>query len=229
MGHSRVWSTEEAVPDDNDQISAGAGGIRNHMVDVKERMVLDHIWASSTATDGYHTTIHLQGRGDNPTAVASYMLLYAKTGTSGGVELYVVGSGTQATQITRGGTGTTGEINDSFIKGDWILSSSTGAHTGWTNVSATYANKFIRIGTSGLVSGGSDTDTITLTTTELPAHTHTLTGYKVAGAPTTGFQEGVAGGDTVTSNPVTSSAGSGAAFNVDTVPVYVQTVIFQKN
>ena len=103
MGHSRVWSTEEAVPDDNDQISAGAGGIRNHMVDVKERMVLDHIWASSTATDGYHTTIHLQGRGDNPTAVASYALLFAKTGTAGAIELYVTNSGTQNVQLTKVG------------------------------------------------------------------------------------------------------------------------------
>ena len=145
MGHSRAWTGQEAVPDDNDQISAGAGGIRNHMVDVRERMAFDHIWASSTATDGYHTTIHLQGRGDNPTAVASYALLFAKTGAAGAVELYLTGSGSQLTQLTSAGylyLGNARVPNNSYI----LATNSAG--TGTINVWKVDGSNLIVAGTS---------------------------------------------------------------------------------
>jgi len=116
---------------------------------------------------------------------------------------------------------------ENFVTGDWILSTVTTARTGWTNVSATYNNKFMRINATPLTTGGADTDSITLTSTELPAHTHTVGGDA-------GF---TAGGGESSYNPIvtapnaytTSSTGSGAAFSVDTVPAYIQVVIFQKD
>jgi hypothetical protein len=43
----------------------------------------------------------------------------------------------------------------------------------------------------------------------IPAHIHTLTGYKVGGAASSGFAEAVPGGDNPVSNPNTSSYGTG--------------------
>src|SRR3990167_2016050 len=43
--------------------------------------------------------------------------------------------------------------------GDWMISSVTTARTGWTNVSATYSDKFMRINATPLTTGGTDTHT----------------------------------------------------------------------
>jgi len=58
-----------------------------------------------------------------------------------------------------------------FKTGDWIISSVATARTGWTDVSTTYANKFMRVSATPLSTGGADT--FTLAETNLPAHTHT--------------------------------------------------------
>jgi hypothetical protein len=60
-------------------------------------------------------------------------------------------------------------VDDSshFLTGDWIISSVATAHTGWTNVSATYANKFMRINATPGTIAGADTHTHTV-----PAHLH---------------------------------------------------------
>ena len=68
--------------------------------------------------------------------------------------------------------------------GDMLLSSSTTTPDGFTDVSATYADKFIRISATALSTGGADThthavgsftaDSHILTTAEMPAHIHTI-------------------------------------------------------
>jgi len=59
-----------------------------------------------------------------------------------------------------------------FVMGDLIVSTVTTARTGWTNVSATYANKFMRISATPLSAGGADTFSLTLAEANLPGHTH---------------------------------------------------------
>jgi hypothetical protein len=61
---------------------------------------------------------------------------------------------------------------ESFVQGDWIISSVNTARTGWTNVSATYSNKFMRINATPLSTGGADTHSHTIAEANLPAHTH---------------------------------------------------------
>jgi len=90
--------------------------------------------------------------------------------------------------------------------------------TGTTDVSSTYSNKFVRINATAGSTGGADTDSITLTTNELPAHTHTFSTYGIDGAANyADASSGVSLEGTVT----TSSTGSGNAFTVDTVPAYI--------
>ncbi len=153
---------------------------------------------------------------------------------------------------------TIGSTGSTFRSGDLMLSTLTNAPSGWTDVSATYNNKFLRISSgTPLSTGGSDTDSITLATTNLPSHTHpagTLSagsagnhthsmsplGKSGAGS---GFYHGTytnfannmvpytmgtAGAHTHTISGSTGSTGSGTAFTVDTVPAYIQIRIFKK-
>ena len=61
--------------------------------------------------------------------------------------------------------------------GDVLLSSSATTPDGFTDISATYEGKMIRVSATALAGGGSDTlsgntGSHTLTTAEMPAHTH---------------------------------------------------------
>jgi len=116
-----------------------------------------------------------------------------------------------------------------FVAGDWIVSSVTTARSGWTNVSATYSNKFIRINATPLTTGGADAHTTpshTLTTAEIPAHTHTGQGIISGGETGTGW--GVSN-NTEQNTGSTGGGGGHAHTAADNVPAYVQTVIFQKD
>ncbi|MBU0598968.1 hypothetical protein KKF61_08360 [Patescibacteria group bacterium] len=117
-----------------------------------------------------------------------------------------------------------------FVQGDWILSTVTTARTGWTNVSATYSNKFIRINATPLTTGGADTHTTpshTLTTAEMPAHTHTTGLTSATKDPASGGFSDLGPGTTASGS--TGGGGGHTHTAADNVPAYVQTVIFQKD
>ena len=182
------------------------------------------------------------------------------SGRQGRIALYKNGANYEIKVNTDGATAWQridyAAYTEPFQVGDWIISSVTTARTGWSNVSATYSNKFIRINATPLTTGGSDTDSITLTTTELPAHTHNAGTYAAANESAhthtiplegggTGFvdtsatQGTAAAPPTITSSGgsahghaisgASASAGTGTAFTVDTVPAYVSVVIWQKD
>ena len=115
--------------------------------------------------------------------------------------------------------------------GDMLLSSSAVTPDGFTEVSSTYANKFIRISTSALSTGGSDTHTTPghiLTEAELPAHVHTIPGGTGAGGSTYTTN---AGQDT-NNTKNTGSAGSGSAHThdaADNIPAYITLRMYSKN
>jgi len=88
--------------------------------------------------------------------------------------------------------------------GDVKLSTIAKAVSGWTEVSATYANKFIRISATALATGGSDTHTQTVAVSA--AQTFAPAGATDAAAPGT----------------YTTSAG-------DNVPAYITLRMWQKN
>ena len=121
----------------------------------------------------------------------------------------------------------------SFISGDLLLSSSTSAHSGWTDVTATYTEKFIRISTgTALDTGGADTHTHGAGSYAGPSHTHTGT--------TDGASAGGAGSLTINTlltqhvhTFTTASGGTGAVTGTsasgDNVPAYIQLKMWQKD
>jgi len=153
--------------------------------------------------------------------------------------------------------GTDGKlVTSAFITGDWLLSSVSTAHTGWTNVSATYSDKFMRINTTPLSTGGSNTHQHTLIEDNIPSHSHGATGLSVDsdGAHVHAIpihrdpgtqsmlcewestlnrtldQGSESGSHTHTATGNTSSTGSGTATtSVNHIPSYFQTVVFQKD
>jgi len=123
-----------------------------------------------------------------------------------------------------------------FLTGDWIISTVTTAHPGWTNVSATYSNRFMRINATPLTTGGADTHSHGAGSYSAAAHTHsgttgnnnqTRTGHGGAENQYTepmhphdhGFTTDSSGGGAI----------SGTSASADNIPAYVQVVVFQKN
>jgi hypothetical protein len=121
--------------------------------------------------------------------------------------------------------------------GDLLLSSAATTPDGWTDVSATYSDKFIRINATALSTGGADTHdhgaatgSHTLTEAEMPAHTHTLTCYDPG---TTAAKVGW-GGTSNTQSGITNSAGSGGGHthtlaSADNIPAFMTTKMFLKS
>ena len=120
-----------------------------------------------------------------------------------------------------------------FVTGDLLFSSVTTAHTGWTNVTATYASKHLRVGNTTLGTGGSatlsgTTGSHTLTVAEMPAHTHTMP-TSVGGAGPDSFS-----GNPATQTKETASTGGGGGHthdlsSVSNAPLYVDVILFKRD
>lgn len=123
-----------------------------------------------------------------------------------------------------------------FKSGDWIISTVTTARDGWTNVSATYSDKFMRINATPLTTGGADTHTHSAGSYAGPSHTHTGT--------TDGGNNGVNDQGATNTPPnsnddhhfhtfTTAAGGTGAvtgtSASANNIPVFVQVVTFQKS
>ncbi len=79
--------------------------------------------------------------------------------------------------------------------------------------------------------GGAATDSVTLSVSNLPAHTHDTGMRKPSGSPQgTGASKvvGTQPGVTTTNSMLTNSTGSGSAFNVDTIPPYQAAYIWKR-
>lgn len=146
-----------------------------------------------------------------------------------------------------------------LVTGDWIISTVNTARAGWTDVSATYASKFMRISITPLGTGGADTHSHTIAANNLPAHshaagtlaadnesahTHSYSDYYVV-SQNPGFTVAQGGAGAITNTSRTSGAGSAhghaisgstgnntttaTAMTGDNVPAYIAVCVFQKD
>lgn len=180
MAFSDTWNAAfEADPADVDNISGGAVDIRDFKVAVQERGEIDHSWAGN-GDDGKHTQITFVNPISTPGDVANEGMVYTKT-VSGKAELFWKDEDGNELQITTVGL----FANDPIEAGTLMLFQQTAAPTGWTK-ETTHNNKGLRVVTGSASSGGTDsfsttfsaaktTDAHTLSTAEMPAHTHAMT------------------------------------------------------
>jgi len=131
-------------------------------------------------------------------------------------------------QITTAGKVAESAIsNYPFKTGDWVLSTVDTARTGWTNVSATYSNKFMRINATPLTTGGADTHVHAG-----PSHTHSVPALSISAPSQASGGSGpycFAASSASTGTGTTGAEGTGNTGSADNIPAYVQVVIFQKD
>ncbi len=121
------------------------------------------------------------------------------------------------------------------VAGDMLLTSRATTPDGFSDVSATYADKFIRISSTALTAAGSDTHdhgavtgSHTLTVAEMPAHTHESGLFSGSGVNSGGGASGA-------TTPInTESAGGGGGHthtitSANNVPAYITLRMCQKN
>jgi hypothetical protein len=131
--------------------------------------------------------------------------------------------------------------------GDMLLSSSAVTPDGFSDVSATYEGKFIRISATALTAGGADThthavgsfaaDSHTLSVAEMPAHTHYMSAG--SGGVNNGSYNYASSNDTLVSTTIISQSTGGGGGHTHTisgtsasgsnVPVYVSLKAYQKS
>ena len=177
MAFTRTWNAAyEAQPADVENISLGAGRIRDFKTDVQERGEVDHSWAGD-ADDGKHKQItFVNPLGAKPGAVADQGFLYTKN-VSAKVELFWEDEDANEVQIT-----VAGDLNAGFPAGTSMLFQQTTAPTGWTKQS-THNNKAMRLQTGAVTTGGTNSFTTVFGTgkvvggtaislAQMPSHRH---------------------------------------------------------
>jgi len=179
MAFSRTWNAAyEAQPSDTENISLGASRIRNIKTDIQERGEVDHSWAGN-ADDGKHKQITFGPipLTANPANLANHGFLYTKD-VSAKAELHWIDEDGNVVVFTNAGN-----LASAFPAGTKLLFVQTSAPTGWTK-DTDQNNKALRIvsgaaGAAGstpfttVFGSGKITGSHALSTSQIPAHTHT--------------------------------------------------------
>ena len=225
------WS--ETTPAGSDNISLGDNRIRELKTQIREVIDVDHDFPSSgQATDvGQHKKCTFQEQADLGTGAVNATILGSQT-ISGKGELVYTDEDDNDIQITKSGKL---KPSTSTTLADWsaIMGLVYPVGSVYINVSdSTNPGTLLGIGTwvalgagrmiVGYDSGDTNFDsagetgganTVTLTTNELPAHTHTFNMSQNSAGGTTGYAVNSNAIQSATT-PSTSSTGSGAAFSV---------------
>lgn len=116
MAHSNTWNAAyESSPADGDNVSAGAGKIRDLKQDIRERMAKDHYMAiaGTDADHGEHSKVTFQAPISTPSNVANKGFIYGKD-VSAKIELHWEDEDGDEVQLTAGGAMST---TDGFSDG----------------------------------------------------------------------------------------------------------------
>lgn len=227
-------SWDETAPAGSDALNAGDNRIREMKTQIREVMDVDHVYPSSgqSADAGCHDQVTLLEKADLGTGAVGKTILGSQT-VSGKGELVYSDEDNNDVQITTGGKIATLNLKSAVVADMAnLMALIYPVGSVYINVSdSTNPGTLLGIGTwvalgagrmiVGFDSGDTAFDTagetggantVTLTTTELPAHTHTV---PIKGNGTTSSTM-LAGTDNATDNgtQATSSTGSGAAFSV---------------
>lgn len=210
--------------------SQGATRIRELKDAFVERFVQDHYCpASGTTYDnddcGFHEKVTLRVQ-TVITEKADAGILYSKD-VGGKAELHYKDEDGNEIQLTSAGA--LNETASPLISTDFILSASSAARAGWTDRTATYLGRYLRIGTTGLTTGGNSTHTHAAGSYTVPAHNH---GGSTGSFTANHEADGLGSATATHSHSISSQAaalitGTSAAANND--PLYVDVRMWQKD
>ena len=179
MAFTRTWSAAyEAQPADTENISLGAGRIRDLKTDIKERLEIDHFHAGD-AQDGEHKKLTFGAPIATPANIANKGFLYGKD-VGGKIELHWEDEDGNEIALTAAGS-----IN-AFPATTSMLFYQSAAPAGWTKDVTTFNDHCIRVVSSTAWSAGSKgTDAFStvfsptkaveshvLSIAEMPSHDH---------------------------------------------------------
>jgi len=129
-----------------------------------------------------------------------------------------------------------------FDSGDICLSTTAKDESGWTEITSTYAGKYIRIGSTGLATGGAATHTHAAGSYTNGAHTHTLATGTQSGSQAQNYlmssggyimSQGTGSGTSACVKVTTTSGGTatitGTSAAGANTPLYVDLRLFQKS
>jgi hypothetical protein len=228
MAYIYTWNSAfEAKPADIDNISDGAAEIRKFKVAVRERLATNHYFdtAGTDADHGEHTYITLREQSSKPTAAANKGYMYTKE-VSGKAELFWEDEDGNEIQFTSAGAPST---TMQFPSGTKMVFYQDTAPIGWT-IQNTLDDKLLYV-TKGSAAGGetgggvhsggtwtlAGTVTVanhTLTTDEIPAHTHAWSqAYYHADSDGSPFGQGDPTDQTGSATITPASVGGGQGHN----------------
>ncbi len=134
MAFSRTWNAAyEAQPADTENISLGAGRIRDLKSDIQERLEIDHFHAGD-AQDGEHKKLTLGAPIATPANVANKGFLYGKD-VGGKIELHWLDEDGNEIQIT-----SVGSLLGITITGEIRVWATASAPSGWVLCNGTAYN-----------------------------------------------------------------------------------------
>lgn len=227
----------ETSPAGSDALNLGDNSIREFKTQNRELMEVDHVYPSSgqSATGGYHKQVHLTAAADIGTGAAGLPILGAQT-VAGKGELVYTDVDNNDVQITTGGKIATLNLKSAVVADMAnLMALIYPVGSVYINVSdSTNPGTLLGIGTwvalgagrmiVGFDSGDTAFDTagetggantVTLTTNELPAHTHTERYDGLDGTVAGSFISASNASTTPANSAIqTGSTGSGAAFSV---------------
>lgn len=240
--YARDWL--EANPVDHTKFSAQPGNVRSHKIDISDRLkgMFKGFVTGDVASQEGVIALPFNVQSSDPAAIASKVLLYCKD-VSSKAELFLRDEDGDVIRLTIGGAlAVLG--SEAWRTDDLLHSFNTTTPTGWTDVTTTYASKFLRVSTgSAKTTGGADTHdhgavtgstTLTGAQSGVPAHTHEITATGINGA--SGTRTATASDTAAGPNPVAANTAANAASghthtisSVNNIPAFVQCKLYEKD
>lgn len=211
------FTIDESIPGDSDIVSQHPSNARTFRDVVESYLNTDHDFNT-----GHHAAVGLVEQGSDPSNVANTGFIYTKD-DGGDTELYYEDDAGNVTKLTEDGT-----VASAIPSGTKMLFAQDTAPTGWTKVTtASLDESVLRLVTTTTVTTGGDdafttvfssskaTESHTLTTDEIPSHTHTYERPNSPGSQSIGTGPNVPNVNTITSGVATGSTGGGSGHTHD--------------
>ena len=214
MAFAADWSNSIIV--DHTKLNAVAAGMRAIRTAVSDRL--------ATIVSGFVSGETVLGILNLP-----FIAVSAPSIATDQIQLYGKVVGGKTLLHTKDEDGTEGQLVP-LRTGDKLLSSNTTTPPDFTDQSSTYADKFIRISSTALSTGGADTHTHAAGSYAGPAHTHAVSGLSLipfAGGGGIDYYSPRASSHTSDSGG--TGAVTGTSASGDNVPAYVTLKIYSKN